>query len=44
MKCWNVSTPGAKPFTELELKLDKRKADLDQAAKRAGRRLEGAGG
>ena len=42
MKHWKVSTPGAKPFTELELKLDGRKAALDQAAKRAGRRQEGA--
>ncbi len=42
MKHWKVSTPGAKPFTELELKLDGRKAALDQAAKRAGWRQEGA--
>jgi len=41
MKSWTVSTPGAKPFTEDELKLDGRKAALDQAAKRAGRRVEG---
>jgi hypothetical protein len=40
MKGWQVMTPGAKPFSELELKLDGRKAALDQAAKRAGRRLE----
>ena len=38
MKGWKVSTPGAKPFTERELKLDKRKADLDRQAKAAGRR------
>ena len=38
---WKVSTPGAKPYSERELRLDKRKADLDQAAKRAGRRNEG---
>jgi hypothetical protein len=37
-KGWNVATPGAKPFTELELRLDSRKAALDQAAKRAGLR------
>lgn len=42
MKHWQVSTPGAKPFSKLELKLDGRKAALDQAAKRAGRRQEGA--
>ncbi|MDP3887027.1 hypothetical protein [Hydrogenophaga sp.] len=41
MKGWKVSTPGAKPFTERELKLDGRKAALDQAAKQAGRRREG---
>ena len=41
LKGWKVSTPGAKPYSERELRLDKRKADLDQAAKRAGRRLEG---
>ncbi len=40
MKGWQVATPGAKPFTELELKLDGRKAALDQAAKQAGRRQE----
>lgn len=39
-KGWKLATPGAKPFTELELKLDGRKAALDQDAKRAGRRLE----
>ena len=38
---WAVATPGAKPFSELELRLDHRKAQLDQDAKRAGRRLEG---
>lgn len=32
---------GAKPFSELELKLDGRKAALDQAAKKAGGRREG---
>lgn len=37
---WQVATPGAKPFTELELQLDGRKAALDQAAKKAGRRQE----
>lgn len=41
LKSWQVMTPGAKPFTKKELQLDKRKADLDQAAKRAGRRREG---
>lgn len=41
MAGWKVSTPGAKPFTERELKLDGRKAALDQAAKQAGRRREG---
>lgn len=40
VKGWAVATPGAKPFSELELRLDGRKAALDQAAKRAGRRLE----
>lgn len=40
MKSWQVATPGAKPFSEQELKLDGRKAALDQAAKRAGRRVE----
>ena len=40
MKGWAVATPGAKPFSELELKLDGRKARLDQDAKRAGRRQE----
>ena len=40
MKGWAVATPGAKPFSELELKLDGRKAALDQAAKKAGRRKE----
>jgi hypothetical protein len=37
-KGWNVATPGAKPFTQLELQQDGRKAALDQAAKRAGLR------
>lgn len=40
LKSWAVGTPGAKPYTARELQLDKRKADLDQAAKRAGRRRE----
>lgn len=40
MKSWQVMTPGAKPFSALELQLDGRKAALDQAAKRAGRRVE----
>lgn len=40
LKTWQVMAPGAKPFTELELQLDGRKAALDQAAKRAGRRVE----
>lgn len=40
LKSWQVMTPGAKPFTEMELKLDGRKAALDLAAKRAGRRQE----
>lgn len=40
MKNWKVMTPGAKPFTERELQLDGRKAALDQAAKKAGRRVE----
>lgn len=37
---WKVSTLGAKPFSERELRLDKRKADLDRQAKAAGRRQE----
>ena len=37
-KNWRVATPGARPFTGLELQLDPRKARLDQAAKRAGLR------
>jgi hypothetical protein len=37
---WQMQHPGAKPFTELERKLDGRKAALDQAAKRAGLRAE----
>lgn len=40
-KSWEVMTPGAKPFSDLELKLDGRKAALDEAAKRAGQRKEG---
>lgn len=35
---WEVSTPGARPFSDRELQLDGRKAALDQAAKRAGMR------
>ncbi len=35
MKSWKVLTPGAKPFTELGLKRDARKAALDKAAKEA---------
>ncbi|SIR06394.1 hypothetical protein [Pseudacidovorax sp. RU35E] len=42
MKGWQVMTPGAKPFTKKELQQDGRKAALDQAAKRAGRRQETA--
>ncbi|WP_394789103.1 hypothetical protein [Rhodoferax sp.] len=38
MKGWQVMTPGAKPFTELELKMNNRKALLDQMAKRLGAR------
>lgn len=38
MKGWQVMTPGAKPFTELELKMNGRKALLDQMAKRLGAR------
>jgi hypothetical protein len=37
-KAWNVVTPGAKPFTQLELQQNGQKAALDQAAKRAGLR------
>ena len=37
---WKVMTPGAKPFSQLELQQDGRKAALDQAAKRAGQRVE----
>ena len=40
VKNWMLATPGAKPFSALELQLDGRKAALDQAAKRAGRRQE----
>ncbi|MFE8644134.1 hypothetical protein ACFX58_03505 [Sphingomonas sp. NCPPB 2930] len=40
VKGWQMMTPGAKPFSERELQLDGRKAALDQAAKRAGRRVE----
>lgn len=35
---WEVTTPGARPFSDRELQLDGRKAALDQAAKRAGMR------
>lgn len=38
----DVTHPGAKPFTAQELKLDGRKAALDLAAKKAGRRTEWA--
>lgn len=38
MKSWQVMTPGAKPFSQLELQRDGRKAALDQAAKRQGLR------
>lgn len=38
LKGWQVMTPGAKPFSELETKLDGRKAQLDQMAKRQGLR------
>lgn len=40
MKAWQVATPGAKPFSAQELAQDGKKAALDQAAKRAGRRRE----
>ena len=40
MKNWKVMTPGARPFTKRELQLDGKKAALDQAAKKAGRRVE----
>ncbi|WP_423458026.1 hypothetical protein [Ottowia sp. VDI28] len=40
LKGWKVQTPKAKPFSERELALDGRKAALDQAAKKAGRRQE----
>ncbi|MFT4243551.1 MAG: hypothetical protein QM569_14860 [Acidovorax sp.] len=40
MKHWKVTTPGAKPFTAQELRLDGRKAALDAAAKKAGARRE----
>jgi hypothetical protein len=35
---WKVATPGAKPFSDRELRMDGRKAALDQAAKRVGLR------
>ncbi len=38
LKGWAVATPRAKPFSELELKLDGRKAALVRATKEAGRR------
>lgn len=38
MKSWAVATPGAKPFSDREVRMDGRKAALDQAAKRAGLR------
>lgn len=38
VKGWVVATPGAKPFTDLELKLDGRKAQLDQLDQLAKRR------
>lgn len=40
MAKWKVMIPGAKPFTDLELQLDPRKADLDAKAKNAGLRRE----
>ncbi|CAN7564879.1 hypothetical protein [Acidovorax sp. LjRoot117] len=40
LKGWAMATPGAKPFSELELKQDGRKAALDRVAKEAGRRQE----
>ena len=41
MASWRVMTPGAKPFTDLEITGDPRKAQLDQAAKRGGMRQTG---
>jgi hypothetical protein len=38
LKRWAVAAPGAKPFSEREIRLDGRKAQLDQIAKRAGMR------
>ncbi|MGE0446083.1 MAG: hypothetical protein AB7P99_12720 [Vicinamibacterales bacterium] len=35
---WEMTTPGAKPFSEQELRLDGRKAAIDFAAKKAGLR------
>lgn len=35
---WKVATPGARPFSDDEIRLDHRKGLLDQAAKRAGLR------
>lgn len=40
MKEWSMATPGAKPFTKLELRRDAKKAALDQVAKGAGHRRE----
>ena len=40
---WKVATPGARPFSDDEIRLDGRKAALDQAAKRAGLRVEKTG-
>lgn len=41
MKSWRVMTPGAEPFTQLELQGDPRKAQLGQAAVRAAGRESG---
>lgn len=38
VKGWAVATPGARPFSDLELARDARKAALDQAAQKAGLR------
>lgn len=40
LKGWKVMTPGAKPFSELELQRDAKKAMLDREAKKLGRRQE----
>ncbi len=42
LKSWKVATPGGKPFSDRELQQGGKKAALDQAAKRAGQRLESA--